>query len=213
MTLPQQTLDADHPLYPSGLIAAGQTSPLRVIGHPALLNRPALAFFCSQACPDAVAAQTHELMRQLQKADSLLISGFHAPPEKVCLDIWLKGRSAVVHCPARGLAGMRIPDAWADAIAQNRFLILSSFPDSLKRASAKTALRRNRLVGAIAHALFIAYAEPGGKTEALARSLLSQKPLFTLDHPDTQNLRTLGAQPISPQQAAVLTASYRHASP
>ena len=48
-----------------------------------------------------------------------------------------------------------------------------AFASHQKRMTAELAAARNRYVAGLADALFIAYAAPGGKTEALAREALA----------------------------------------
>jgi hypothetical protein len=55
-------------------------------------------------------------------------------------------------------------------IDKNRLLLISPFSASYPRATAELAGKRNQMIGAIAHTLFIAYASPNSKT--LAKALL-----------------------------------------
>jgi hypothetical protein len=63
--------------------------------------------------------------------------------------------------------------------------------------SESNAVRRNKFVAEIADAVFVAYASPGGKTESFCRDLLrNNKPLFTFDTIDNQNLIAIGAKSV-----------------
>ena len=54
----------------------------------------------------------------------------------------------------------------------------------------------NRFVAALADVLFVAHAEPGGKTEAFCLDLLGRgKRLYTLDDRSNENLLAMGARP------------------
>ncbi|HEX2923515.1 MAG TPA: hypothetical protein VHS28_05755 [Chloroflexota bacterium] len=56
---------------------------------------------------------------------------------------------------------------------------------------------RNRFVAALADDLFVAYAEPGGKTESLCQEMLGRgKRLYTLEDPFNGNLLAMGARPV-----------------
>ena len=100
-----------------------------------------------------------------------VIGGFHSPMERECLDLLLRGGQPVVICPARTLVGMRLPPEWKAPLAGGRLLLLSPFAEQDRRITADLARARNDLVAAIADRIFIAYAEPGGKTEAFAKTV------------------------------------------
>jgi predicted Rossmann fold nucleotide-binding protein DprA/Smf involved in DNA uptake len=198
-------LTSDHLTYPAGLRAAftpGQPPILSVLGDPALLHQPALALFCSVKCPGDLILKTYDLAQALREAHIPVISGFHSPMEKECLRLLLRGTPPILHCPARSLEGMRLGPEQKRTVGAGRLLLLSAFPASQRRATADLAEKRNGVVGAIALASFIAYAAPGGKTEAFAQKLSEQgKPLFTLESPNTENLLALGAKAVTPTTA------------
>jgi predicted Rossmann fold nucleotide-binding protein DprA/Smf involved in DNA uptake len=90
---------------------------------------------------------------------------------------------------------MRIPAAWRGPLGQRRLLLLSPFDARCKRATAGLAERRNRFVAALADAIFVATASPGGKTESLCREIVAWgKPLWTVAGPENANLLALGAR-------------------
>lgn len=61
--------------------------------------------------------------------------------------------------------------------------------------TAALAAQRNDLLAALATAVFIPYAVPEGRTEALTRKLAAAgKPVVTVDSPSNANLLTLGAR-------------------
>ena len=126
-----------------------------------------------------------------------VIGGFHTPVEKECLDLLLRGPQPAVICPARGLERMRIPATWRMSLNEGRLLILSPFGEKQRRANAALAARRNAFVSLLAHGVLIAYAAPGGGTEALCRNLVaSGKAVLTLENEENMNLVNLGAQPV-----------------
>lgn len=198
--LPLHPLTPDHPLYPEPLrqFRSGQPAPINTIGNLQLLQRQKLAFFCSGECPADLASQTHSLMATLS-AETVVISGFHSPVEKAVLTLLLQRAQPVICCPARSLDAMKLSAEWQTAIAEDRFLLLSMFSTNQRRATAKLAQTRNQLVATLADAIFIAYASPNGKTEALAQQWHnSGKALLVLDSPANQALLRLGAKPIPP---------------
>ncbi|MBE9077162.1 DNA-processing protein DprA [Romeria aff. gracilis LEGE 07310] len=193
-------LNASHPAYPKALSPDWSDSPptLSAIGNLGLLQQPTLALFCSVQCPGDLILQTYDLARSLRDAGIATVSGFHSPMEKECLRLLLRGTQPVIYCPARSLEKMRLKD-YEMAVERDRVLILSPFQGNQHRMTAALAQRRNRFVAALANAVFIAYATPESKTEALARQVIAwNKPLLTFASSDNQNLLNLGAQPIEP---------------
>lgn len=153
-----------------------------------------LALFCSVKCPGELILKTYDLARALRDRGVAVISGFHSPMEQECLNILLKGQQPVILCPARGIERMRLRPEWKTPIRQGRLRLLSPFPADCKRMTRQTAEKRNRFVADTADAVFVSYADPGGKTEALCRQLLAEgKPLYTFASPATETLTTAGA--------------------
>jgi predicted Rossmann fold nucleotide-binding protein DprA/Smf involved in DNA uptake len=194
--------------YPQSIEAhlGGDAPPrLHLLGDVSLLRCELLAFFCSVRCPGALVLQAYDMARALREAGAAVVGGFHTPMERDCLDILLRGGQPVVVCPARGLERMRLSGAQRAAVREGRLLLVSPFGASVRRPTAETAAQRNRLVVALAGAVFVAHAAAGSKTEAMCRDALAWgKPVFTLDSPDNAHLRALGATPVRVEDAAQL---------
>jgi predicted Rossmann fold nucleotide-binding protein DprA/Smf involved in DNA uptake len=170
-----------------------------------LLGRSSLALFCSVKCPGELILELFDLAKELRDKSVGIISGFHAPMDRECLDILLRGKGPIVWCPARSIEGMRLKPAYKKAIDDGRLLIISPFPAKLSRISAEQAEQRNRLVAALAARVFVAYADPGGKTEALCREGVNAgKPLLTFESKHTENLRAIGAKVLSANEIAIV---------
>lgn len=197
------TLRPGHPAYPvEQLKTAGlDKSLVAARGDVDLLERRQfVALFCSVRCPGDLILKTYDLARALRDAGVPVIGGFHSPMEKECLRLLLRGQQPLVVCPARGIETMRIPAVWRPALAEGRLLLLSPFNSSQRRPTAELAAFRNDFVAALAHRVFIAYAAPGGKTEAFARKVLDWgKPLLTLASGRNANLVALGARAVTPK--------------
>ena len=72
-------------------------------------------------------------------------------------------------------------------------LLISPFLERQRRPTARLAQVRNRLAAALATWVFVAYAAPGGKTEAFCREILAWgKPLYTFG--ENENLLSMGAR-------------------
>ena len=164
-------------------------------GNRCLLDEPLTGLFCSNRCPGDLILKTYDLARAMRDACVPIIGGFQTPMERECLRLLLRGEQPVVVCPARGIDKMRIPRDWRTALDDDRLLVLSPFPATVRRPTAETAAQRNDLVASLASRVFIAHAAPGGKTEAFARKLAaSGKTLLTLDSPANANLVEMGAR-------------------
>ena len=211
MPLEASIIPADHPNFPP--ILHGET--LWAIGDPGILSHHLLALFCSVKCPGEAIVRTYDLARALRDAGIPIIGGFHSPMEQECLDFLLRGKQPVVIFPARGIQGMRIPATWQEPLREGRLLIMSPFPANYRRPTAMLAERRNRLIGSLAGAAFVAFAEAGGKTSRLCAELLAQgKAVYTHELDSTRALITLGAHPASEAElvrriAATLSLSER----
>ena len=190
----------------------GNPQTTSLIGDPALLDRKLIALFCSVQCPGDLILKSYDLARALRAHAITLVGGFQSPIEKEFLELLLRqpGHAAppppsVIICPARGLASMRIPRPWRDPLSAGRLLLLSTFPDSLRRPTAASAAQRNACVAALAHRILILHAAQGGKTEALCRqAIAAAMPVYTLPSPHNAHLIALGAQPISPDDLSAL---------
>jgi len=207
------TLASSNPNYPAALLSKkgqAQFSRISIIGDPEILKRHWLGLFCSVKCPGDLILLTYDLARALRDAGVPVVSGFHSPIEKDCLDFLLRGNQPVVICPARSIAKMRIDKSLKENIERGRVLILSPFEETLKRPTAHSSQLRNQFVGALASAVFVAYAEPGGKTEEFCKSVLADgKPLYTFESRYTKTLVDAGAMPIDRKEFGQWTQSLK----
>ena len=179
---------------PAALRDLPQIAQLFVIGEPSLLEQPSLALFCSVKCPASVILKTYDLAQRLKDRPEPIISGFHSPIEKEVLVTLLCGTVPIIMCPARSIHNMRIPTDWKPAIEAGRLLIVSPFAEAQNRPTAKMAEIRNQMVAHLANEVFIAYAEPEGKTEVFARQLLADhRSILTFATASNRNLLEAGA--------------------
>src|SRR5262245_928518 len=180
-----------------------------------LLNKtsaPLVALFCSVQCSSAIILQSYDLAHTLCDAGVTVISGFHSPLEKECLNVLLDGTQPVIICPARSIERLRLPALWKTALLQGRLLLLSPFVEPQRRATASRAQVRNEFVAALAEVLLITHATPGGKTERFCHTIrLWGKPLLALESRDNAHLFALGAFPIRPDTLMALHIPVRNA--
>jgi len=185
----------DSPHYPIGVKEEFVPAPqLVMLGTWPLTGVSSVALLSSAKAPASILLAIHDLAQHWRRGSRMIISGFHSPVEQEAFEVLLRGPAPIIYCPARNLP-KRLKPAWRSALEAGRLTMLSPFPESVRRASKKTAIYRNRLVAALAGDVLIAYAHPGSSTEQLAREVLAWgKPLYALDHPANEGLITLGAQ-------------------
>lgn len=194
-------IESDSSDYPAALRSdTGSASfpQLWAIGNPGILDVPLLGFFCSTRCPGEIILRTYDVVRVLRDADVPVIGGFHAPMEKECLDLLLRGRQPVVVCPARSIERLRIRAAWREPLAEGRLLVLSPFEAKHRRPTVSLTEQRNRFVAALAEDLFIAYAGSGSRTERFCSEMMSLgKRTYTLDLTENAGLIQRGVAGVS----------------
>ena len=160
--------------YPNLLIERlGKDAPVRLwaIGRLDLINIPKTALFCSKICPGDAILNAMDQAQKWRNQRRCIISGFHSPIEKECLEILLRGDQSIIICPARSLERMRIPMEWRGGIGAGRILLLSPFEPSQRRLTVRLSKQRNKLVAALADEVYFAHITPGGKTERLAEQI------------------------------------------
>ena len=163
-------IDRENRLYPEILIKhLGEDAPDRlwVIGNPEILTLFKTALFCSGRCPGDAILAAYDRAQQWRKEGRCVISGFHSAIERECLNILLRGVQPVVICPARSIENMRIPGIWRPAVAEGRVLMLSMFPASERRMTAKLSTQRNQMVAALADEVYFIHITPGGRSAQL----------------------------------------------
>jgi predicted Rossmann fold nucleotide-binding protein DprA/Smf involved in DNA uptake len=207
------TISTNDALYPKELVLfLKELAPakLAVIGRPELLVSNKLALFCSVKCPGNLILQAYDLAIALRELRITVISGFHSPMEQECLAVLLRGTQPIIVCPARSLQKMRIRPVWREPIEEGRLLLLSTFAEKLRRATADLARERNQYAAAMAEKVFVAYAAPGSKTEEFCRDVLIWgKPLLTFEGKENSHLVNLGARPISTSKLPSILADTR----
>lgn len=147
----------------------GDAAPdqLSALGNLDLLALPKRALFCSARCPGGVILRAYDQAAKWRDTGRCVISGFHSPVEKECLEILLRGTQPIIICPARSLPQRVLPD-WEKPLADGRLLILSGFNESERRVTSELAARRNEFVAAIADEVWFVHITPGGQMERLA---------------------------------------------
>ncbi|MBN1546839.1 MAG: DNA-processing protein DprA [Syntrophaceae bacterium] len=171
---PIQLIDRNSQSYPNLLAKRlGKEAPARLwaIGRLDLINIPKTALFCSNRCPGDAILKAMDRAQKWRDQGRCIISGFHSPIEKECLQILLRGRQPITICPARSIENMRIPKDWKPAIEEGRLLVLSPFPAAERRMTTALADQRNKMVAALADEIYIAHVDPDGRIDDLSRKI------------------------------------------
>jgi predicted Rossmann fold nucleotide-binding protein DprA/Smf involved in DNA uptake len=192
-------LSENDPAYPSIVrTVCGEDFPpaVAVSGKLDLLGRPKLALFCSGSFPAELLPQIDDFIQTIKQKTLAVISGFHSSGESYCLGQLLSARQPVIICPARSLDKMRVRKNYNEALEEGRLLFVSFFRSHRHRSDLEMALRRNRLVAALADKVLVPYAAAGSKTEQFCKEIVgSRKPVFTIESDLTRNLISLGLKP------------------
>lgn len=125
------------------------------------------AFLCSQETPGATILKALGQAAEWRDAEHCVVSGFHSPLERQCLDLLLRGRQQVVVVLARGLGTVRLPSNQRQALDAGRLTIVSPFGAAEARTTAALAMQRNRVVAALADHVVFGFVRPGGSLAAL----------------------------------------------
>lgn len=198
MCFQPRRIQVGSPEYPPALtryLADNAPSSISALGDVAILNTKPFALFSSMKCPGSIILKACDMVKRLRDAGVTVISGFHSPLERECLNILLKGKQPIIFCPARGLEKMQIKPEFRKPLDDGRLLILSPFKASANRTSTGLAEARNRFAAALGNAVFIPYAAPGGKTERFCKDVLAWgKPLYTVNDDANSRLIASGAK-------------------
>jgi hypothetical protein len=142
-----QTIERGKRGYPGRLpqrLGTDAPATIAIIGPSAPLSDSLTAFLCSKEAPGSTILKAFDQAAAWRDSGRCVISGFHSPLERQCLDILLRGKQPVVMALARGLGVLRLPAPQRKAVEDGRLTIVSPFPTMEKRATADLARRRNR---------------------------------------------------------------------
>ncbi len=141
------------------------------IGNEEILSLHKTAFLCSRKVPADIILKSYDWAIEQRDKGICIISGFHSKIEKDVFHYLIKGEQPIIIVLERYFKKRYSPfdREIKEALKANRLLIISQFSEKIKRASVKTAKKRNELMCNIADEIFIAHASKGGKIEALLK--------------------------------------------
>ena len=169
-----EIIDRNDKSYPNILVKRlGKDAPERLwaSGRLDLIHIPKTALFCSNRCPGDAILKAMDQAQKWRDQGRCVISGFHSPIEKECLQILLRGRQTIIICPARSIETMRIPKNWKPAIEEGRLLLLSMFPTANRRMTSSLTKQRNQMVAALADEIYVAHLDSGGRIGKLINQI------------------------------------------
>jgi len=140
------------------------------------------AFLCSKETPGSTILKAFDQAAAWRDAGCCVISGFHSPLERQCLDILLRGQQPIVMVLARSMPALRLPPAQRKALEAGRLAVLSPFAAGEARATAELARQRNRVVAALAERVVFGFVSPGGNLAALRAELQGWGTPYTTLH-------------------------------
>lgn len=167
--------DAHWPVHLSQRLGAAAPPSIDARGPVNLLSTSKTALFCSAHSPGDAILRAHDAARRMRDEGVTVISGFHSPIEKECLQILLRGKQPIIVCPARDMHAMRIPIEYRPAFDAARVLFLSPFAGLVRRVTKESAAQRNEFVAALADNAFIPHVSLNGETERIVEMLTAWK--------------------------------------
>lgn len=188
------------PCYPVQVeVRLGDAAPptIHVLAGSTRLPRVGLALVCSVSCPGSVILRTYDAIRSLRNAGIVVSGGFHSPMERDCLEFLLRGRQAVVLSPAMGIEWLQLCETEGRALDEHRLFVASVAGSDIRKATRGSALLRNNFIAALADAVFIPHAVPGGLAELTAQKVLARgQRVLTFEVEENAHLLDRGARPL-----------------
>ena len=148
-------------------LGADAPEQLAGVGNAALLDEPLLGLLSSRECPGHVLLETLERVPEWVKASRVIVSGFHSPLEQQVLRSLLRRNGHAVKVLARGMTDYRPTPEEREPLTSGRMLVVSAFPQEVRRTTRETALARNRLVLALASETVIPFVADGSPLAGL----------------------------------------------
>jgi predicted Rossmann fold nucleotide-binding protein DprA/Smf involved in DNA uptake len=144
-----------------------------------------------------------EAIEVLIAADVCLIGGWHSPLEMALLEDSRTAQARLGLLLATGPDHAVVPNRVRERVESGAGFVLTHCTPRVRRITRAAALQRNRLVVALATALFVPLGPPGSATfGAAARAATAGKPVLTTDLAANRELLAAGAVRFSPAALA-----------
>ena len=116
---------------------------VQMIGNAGLMGLPKTAFLSSRKVAPQDVMRCYDWATGVRDTDKCIMGGFQSALEKDVLRFLLRGKAPVILVLARKLWN-EVPEELREPIGEGRLLVVS--PVSAARASASTAMARNRWI-------------------------------------------------------------------
>jgi predicted Rossmann fold nucleotide-binding protein DprA/Smf involved in DNA uptake len=156
-----------------------QNQNMYTLGNKELLALPKIAFLCSRQIPASAVLKCYDWAIEQRDNFRCIISGFQSQIEKDVLHYLLQGTQPIIIALARGIK-KKIEPELKESISQNRLLIATLFSENVKRSSAETAEKRNRMMIEIADEVVFGYIKKDGALSKLKTEYKSRKKMAIL---------------------------------
>ncbi len=145
------------------------------LGNAEILKRHKTAFLCSRDYPAHAVLRIYDWAKEMRETGECVISGFHSALERDVFGILVRGSQPIILAAARGLP-KRYPADVKKAIDDGRLLVVSPFPDSVRRITAGTARKRTAFLLSVAERVVVGYmSRDGALAEGLSRVALHKE--------------------------------------
>lgn len=132
---------------------------MKMIGNVALMELPKVAFLSSRRVAPAAVMRCYDWATRVRDGGQCIIGGFQSALEKDVLRFLLRGRAPVIMVLARKLWS-KVPEELCGPLGEGRLLIVSPVP--AVRASAATAMSRNRWILEHCDEVVLGWLDPNG---------------------------------------------------
>ena len=143
-------------------------------GNSHLMGVPKTAFLCSRDISASAVLKCYDWAIEQRERGRCVVSGFQSKIEKDVLHYLIQGSQPLVIVLARGMR-KRLEQELQGALNKNRLLILSPFDDSIRRVTAETAEKRNRMMMKIADEIVFGHISDGGMLSRLRQEFKHKK--------------------------------------
>jgi predicted Rossmann fold nucleotide-binding protein DprA/Smf involved in DNA uptake len=137
-----------------------------MLGDAALWSLRKTAFLCSDKFSAGSVLKSYDWAADMKRQDRCVISGFQSRLEKDVFDILLGGTCPIIIALARGIYE-HAPTKLRPFIDAGRLLVVSPFPENIKRPNRDLAFRRNQFIVNNSDEVVFAHIRKGGMLEKL----------------------------------------------
>ena len=143
-------------------------------GNTDILSLNKTVFLCSRSYPAKAVLRIYDWAKTMRDSGQCVVSSFHSRLERDVLDILLRGEQPLILVVARGLPKHYNPDI-RKAIDNERLLVLSPFPETVKQITTETAQKRNEFILSIADSIVVGHADKNGGISQALKNISADK--------------------------------------